>query len=208
MATLTLQDWTARAAAIAPEGQAFIAGDFAPAAEGKTYVNINPATGAVLNQVADCSSSDVDRAVSTARKAFDSGVWAHQSPSDRKRVILRLADLMERDRETLALLESLDMGKPIAVSCDYEMPMLIDFVRWFAEATDKLYDEIAPTGAGTLALIRREPVGVVAAVVPWNFPLDMAIWKCIPALAAGNSVVLKPAEQSPLSALHLAGLMA
>ena len=152
MATLTLQDWTARAAAIAPEGQAFIAGDFAPAAEGKTYVNINPATGAVLNQVADCSSSDVDRAVSTARKAFDSGVWAHQSPSDRKRVLLRLADLMERDRETLALLESLDMGKPIAVSCDYEMPMLIDFVRWFAEATDKLYDEIAPTGAGTLAL--------------------------------------------------------
>ena len=208
MATLTLQDWTARAAALFPEGRAFIAGAFSPAADGKTYENINPATGKVLNQVADCSSADVDRAVAAARKAFDSGVWSRQSPTDRKRVLLRLADLLERDRESLALLESLDMGKPVAVSCDYEMPMLVDFVRWFAEATDKLYDEVAPTGPGTLALIRREPVGVVAAVVPWNFPLDMAIWKCIPALAAGNSVVLKPAEQSPLTALHLAGLMA
>lgn len=208
MSTLTLHDWTARAAAIIPEGRAFIAGAFTDARDGGTYANLNPATGAVLNRVADCAAADVDRAVAAARAAFDSGVWSRRTPTDRKRVLLRLADLIERDIETLALLESLDMGKPVAVSCDYEMPMLVDFVRWFAESADKLYDEVAPTGPGTLALVRREAVGVVAAVVPWNFPLDMAIWKCVPALVAGNSVVLKPAEQSPLTALHLARLMA
>ena len=208
MSTLTLHDWTARAAAIVPEGRAFIAGAFTDARDGGTYANLNPATGAVLNRVADCTAADVDRAVAAARAAFDSGVWSRRTPTDRKRVLLRLADLIERDIETLALLESLDMGKPVAVSCDYEMPMLVDFVRWFAESADKLYDEVAPTGPGTLALVRREAVGVVAAVVPWNFPLDMAIWKCVPALVAGNSVVLKPAEQSPLTALHLARLMA
>lgn len=208
MSTLTLHDWTARAAAIVPEGRAFIAGAFTDARDGGTYANLNPATGAVLNRVADCAAADVDRAVAAARAAFDSGVWSRRTPTDRKRVLLRLADLIERDIETLALLESLDMGKPVAVSCDYEMPMLVDFVRWFAESADKLYDEVAPTGPGTLALVRREAVGVVAAVVPWNFPLDMAIWKCVPALVAGNSVVLKPAEQSPLTALHLARLMA
>lgn len=208
MSTLTLHDWTARAAAIVPEGRAFIAGAFTDARDGGTYANLNPATGAVLNRVADCAAADVDRAVAAARAAFDSGVWSRRTPTDRKRVLLRLADLIERDIETLALLESLDMGKPVAVSCDYEMPMLVDFVRWFAESADKLYDEVAPTGPGTLALVRREAVGVVAAVVPWNFPLDMAIWKCVPALVAGNSVVLKPAEQSPLTALHLARLTA
>lgn len=208
MSTLTLHDWTARAAAIVPEGRAFIAGAFTDARDGGTYANLNPATGAVLNRVADCTAADVDRAVAAARAAFDSGVWSRRTPTDRKRVLLRLADLIERDIETLALLESLDMGKPVAVSCDYEMPMLVDFVRWFAESADKLYDEVAPTGPGTLALVRREAVGVVAAVVPWNFPLDMAIWKCVPALVAGNSVVLKPAEQSPLTALHLARLTA
>jgi gamma-glutamyl-gamma-aminobutyraldehyde dehydrogenase len=208
MSTLTLHDWTARAAAIVPEGRAFIAGAFTDARDGGTYANLNPATGAVLNRVADCAAADVDRAVAAARAAFDSGVWSRRTPTDRKRVLLRLADLIERDIETLALLESLDMGKPVAVSCDYEMPMLVDFVRWFAESSDKLYDEVAPTGPGTLALVRREAVGVVAAVVPWNFPLDMAIWKCVPALVAGNSVVLKPAEQSPLTALHLARLTA
>lgn len=208
MSTLTLHDWTARAAAIVPEGRAFIAGAFTDARDGGTYANLNPATGAVLNRVADCTAADVDRAVAAARAAFDSGVWSRRTPTDRKRVLLRLADLIERDIENLALLESLDMGKPVAVSCDYEMPMLVDFVRWFAESADKLYDEVAPTGPGTLALVRREAVGVVAAVVPWNFPLDMAIWKCVPALVAGNSVVLKPAEQSPLTALHLARLTA
>jgi gamma-glutamyl-gamma-aminobutyraldehyde dehydrogenase len=208
MAVPTLQEWTARAAAMSPEGRAFIDGDFRAAGDGKTYPNVNPATGAVLNHVADCSSVDVDHAVSAARRAFEAGVWSRRTPTERKKVLLKLADLIERDAETLALLESLDMGKPVAVSLSYEMPMLVDFVRWFAEAADKVYDEIAPTGPGALALIRREAVGVVAAVVPWNFPLDMAIWKCVPALAAGNSVVLKPAEQSPLTALHLAGLMA
>lgn len=208
MPDISLQEWTRRAKDISLEGRAFIGGRFVSPRSGKTYDNTNPATGTHLNAVSECAAEDVDLAVAAARRAFNSGSWSRRTPGERKRVLLKLADLMERDIETLALLESLDMGKPVAVACGYEMPMLVDFVRWFAEAIDKLYDEIAPTGPGALALIRREAVGVVAAVVPWNFPLDMAIWKCVPALAAGNSVVLKPAEQSPLTALHLARLMA
>lgn len=204
----TLEFWTERAARLSPEGRAFIGGAFVEAASGRRYSNTDPATGRVLNEVADCGPEDVDRAVAAAREAFESGVWSKRTPTERKRVLQKLADLIERDMETLALLESLDMGKPIGMSFGTELPELVDYVRWYAEAVDKLYGEIAPTGPGNLALIRREPVGVVGAVVPWNFPLDMAIWKCVPALATGNSVVLKPAEQSPLTALHLARLMA
>jgi gamma-glutamyl-gamma-aminobutyraldehyde dehydrogenase len=187
-------------------GEAFIGGVFGPAARGRTYENINPATGQVINTVARCDASDVDRAVAVARAAFESGAWSRLAPSDRKQVLLRLAELIEANADELALLESLDVGKPVAVSRSFEMPDVVNFVRWFAEALDKLYGEIAPLGPGNLALITREAVGVVGAVVPWNFPLDMAIWKCVPALGAGNSVVLKPAEQTPLTALKLAEL--
>ncbi|EJT04447.1 aldehyde dehydrogenase [Rhizobium sp. CCGE 510] len=199
--------WTERAATLRPEGRAFIAGEFVNAVSAATYENRNPATGAVINLVASCDQLDVDAAVVAARTSFESGVWSRITPTERKKTLLKLAELIERDSEELALLESLDMGKPVSVAFGYELPELVEYVRWFSEAIDKLYDEVAPAGQGNLALIRREPVGVVGSVVPWNFPLDMAIWKTIPALAAGNSVVLKPAEQSPLTALKLAELV-
>ncbi|MEM1142928.1 MAG: aldehyde dehydrogenase [Pseudomonadota bacterium] len=203
-----LDYWTEYSRRIVPEGRAFIDGLFVDAASGATYSNRNPATNDNINEVAKCDIADVDAAVAAARRSFETGSWSGRTPTERKKTLLHLADLVERDIETLALLESLDMGKPVGMSHDYEMPELVESIRWFAEAIDKLYDEIAPAGRGNLAMIRREAVGVVAAVVPWNFPLDMAIWKCIPALAAGNSVVLKPAEQTPLTALHLAKLVA
>lgn len=207
MTVHSLDFWTRRSHEVRPEGLAFIDGKFVPSISGKTYENRNPATDIVINHVAECDARDVDIAVAAARRTFEGGAWARRSPTERKRILLRLADLIERDMETIALLESMDMGKPVQVAHDYELPELVEYVRWFAEAVDKLYDEIAPAAPGNLAMIRREAVGVVAAVVPWNFPLDMAVWKCLPALAMGNSVVLKPAEQSPLTALYLARLM-
>ncbi|MDR0242931.1 MAG: aldehyde dehydrogenase [Burkholderia sp.] len=208
MNTRNRQYWERKVSGLSIEGRSYIDGAFVPALSGKTYECTNPATGEVIGLIADCDVADVDRAVAAARQAFASGTWSRISPTDRKKTLLKLADLLEENREELALLESIDMGKPVEVAFSYEMPDLVEYVRWFAEAIDKLYDEIAPAAEGNLALIRREPIGVVAAVVPWNFPLDMAIWKCIPALAAGNSVVLKPAEQSPLTALKLAELAA
>jgi gamma-glutamyl-gamma-aminobutyraldehyde dehydrogenase len=190
---------------IRPEGRAFIGGGFVSARGGEVYPNYNPATGALINEVARCRAADVDQAVNAARQSFEQGVWSRLTPSERKRILLRLADLIDANIDELSLLESIDVGKPLLVSRDYEMPEAATYVRWFAEALDKLYGEIAPTGGTNLALIQREPVGVVGAVTPWNFPFDMAIWKCIPALGAGNSVVLKPAEQTP-SALKLAAL--
>lgn len=204
----SLDFWTRRSAQIRPEGNAFIDGKYVSSKSGKSFENRNPATNAVINLIAECDSTDVDLAVVAARRSFEAGSWSRRSPTERKTVLLRLADLIDRDRETLALLESLDMGKPVQLAFEAELPSVANYVRWMAEAIDKLYGEIAPTAPGDLALIRREAIGVVAAVVPWNFPIDMAIWKCIPALASGNSVVLKPAEQSPLTALHLAKLTA
>lgn len=199
--------WEEKARTLEIESRAFIDGEFVAASSGRTFACVNPATNQVLAQIADCNGADVDRAVAAARVAFNKGVWSQSSPAERKAVLLKLARLIAEHLDELALLESLDMGKPVGVSANYEMPDLVAYVEWIAEAIDKLYDEVAPTQKGTLALIRREPVGVVAAVVPWNFPLDMAIWKCVPALAMGNSVVLKPAEQSPLTAIKLAKLM-
>ncbi|MEI2687439.1 MAG: aldehyde dehydrogenase [Cypionkella sp.] len=169
---------------------------------------INPATGAVLTQVASCKSEDVDVAVRAARAAFEAGHWSRMAPGDRKAVMLRLADLIRENHVELALLDSLDMGKLVTDAATIDVPGSAHFFQWYAEAIDKIYDEVAPTGRGDLALVRRVPLGVVGAVTPWNFPLDMATWKSAAALAAGNSVILKPAEQSPLSALRLAELAA
>ncbi|TNC67515.1 aldehyde dehydrogenase [Rubellimicrobium roseum] len=200
--------WKAKAQALRFRHRAFIGGRFVDAAGGGTFDSINPATGEVLAQVAACEAEDVDRAVVAARRAFDSGVWSRAAPSHRKGVLLRLAGLIRDNLEELALLDSLDMGKLVKDAATIDVPGSAGIFQWYAEAIDKLYDEVAPTGQGDLALVRRVPLGVVGAVVPWNFPLDMATWKCAPALAAGNSVVLKPAEQSPLSALRLAELAA
>lgn len=208
MSAATLATWQARASALRPHHQAFIDGQFVDAQGGQTFATINPANGQKLADVAACQPADVDRAVLAARRAFESGVWAQQHPRERKRVLLRLAALIEQHTEELALLETLDMGKPISDALAYDLPETAKCFAWYAEAIDKQYDEIAPTGPDALATITREPVGVVAAVVPWNYPLMMASWKVAPALAAGNSVLLKPAEQSPLSALRLAELAA
>jgi gamma-glutamyl-gamma-aminobutyraldehyde dehydrogenase/4-guanidinobutyraldehyde dehydrogenase/NAD-dependent aldehyde dehydrogenase len=205
--TPTLADWQARAATLAAslETRAFIDDEFVAAESGETFATINPATGETLADVASCDAADADKAVALARAAFARGDWARLAPTERKLVMLRLATLMESHRDTLALLDTLDMGKPIN-SAQSDVSGAIGCIRHQAESIDKLYGEVAPTGDDTLALVLREPLGVVAAIVPWNFPLMMTAWKIGPALAAGNSVILKPSEKSPLSALYLASL--
>lgn len=202
----TSAQWKALSESVTLHGQAFIAGQFQGAVSGETFPAINPATEEKLTDVASCDVADVDLAVSAARKAFVSGVWSDLAPGDRKRVLLRLADLVERHGDELAVLDSLDMGKPISEMVGIDVPDSIDCLRWTAESIDKLYGEIAPTGNDTLGLISHEPAGVVAAITPWNYPLMMATWKIAPALAAGNSVILKPSEKSALSVLRLAEL--
>ncbi|HCP18861.1 MAG TPA: aldehyde dehydrogenase PuuC [Alphaproteobacteria bacterium] len=200
------QEWQNLAGQLKPRHQLFINGRFEDAASGKCFSSMNPANNAILAEVAEGDSADIDRAVMAARAAFDKGVWSEETPQNRKAVLLKLADLIRDNLEELALLDSMDMGKLVEDAAAVDVPGSAAFFQWYAEAIDKIYDEIAPTGAGNLALITKEPLGVVGAVVPWNFPLDMATWKAAAALAAGNSVVLKPAEQSPLSALRLAEL--
>ncbi len=199
-------DWRAEAAKMRFPDKAFIGGKHVAAASGQTFECISPIDGKVLAKVAACDKEDVDRAVYAARAAFEKGVWADTSPRQRKRTLLKLADLIEKHADELALLETLDMGKPIKNSRSSDLRAVVDTVRWYAEAIDKIYDEIAPTPKDQIALITREPLGVVAAVVPWNFPLLMTTWKFAPALAAGNSIVIKPAEQSPMTALRIAEL--
>lgn len=184
----------------------FIDAVFAPACAGRTFETKNPFDGATLANLAASSAEDVDIAVNSARAAFESGVWAKLHPSERKLVLSKLADLVEKHAEELAVMEALDAGKPIADCLEIDLPETASCIRWHGEAQDKLYDQIAPSSPDGLGLIVREPVGVVAAVLPWNFPLLMMAWKIGPALATGNSVVVKPAEQTSLTALRLAEL--
>ncbi len=200
------EDWHERARALSPNGHAFIDGRYVAAASGATFDCLSPIDGRSLAQVASTDAADVDLAVAAARRAFESGVWVRQSPRERKRVLLRFAELILEHGEELALLETLDMGKPIADSLAVDIPATARCIAWYAEAIDKIYDEIAPTSHQALALVTREPVGVVGAIVPWNFPLIMAAWKIGPALAAGNSFILKPSEKSPLTAIRIAEL--
>lgn len=187
-------------------GQSFIDGRLVDAQSKRTYDNISPRDGSVLNQVASCNAADVDQAVAAARRAFDAGVWRDMQPAERKAILLKWADLLEEHGDELALFETLDMGKPISESINVDVSALLDTLRWYAEWCDKIYDEVAPSGPTALGLVTREPSGVVAAVTPWNFPMVLAMWKIAPALASGNSVVLKPAEQSPLTAIRMAEL--
>ena len=193
---------------LAIKGQAFIDGRFVESVSGETFDDISPRDGQVIAKVAACDAADVDLAVKAARRAFDTGVWRDRSPKERKKVLQRFAALFEKHMDELAVLETLDMGKPISESRTIDVNVVLDTLQWYAECPDKLYDEIAPTGPNQLATITREPVGVVGAVVPWNFPMLMAAWKLAPDLATGNSVILKPAEQSPLTALRMAELAA
>lgn len=203
-----MTDWIQAAADLTPETRLFIGGDFRSALDGGTFDTIAPRDGSIIAAVSSASAADIDLAVLSASRAFESGVWAQADVRHRQAVLLRLSELMLEHRDELALLESLDAGHPIGDALNVDVPNAARTFRWYAEALDKRYDEIAPTPRNALALITREPLGVVAAVVPWNYPLIIAAWKVAPALAAGNSVVLKPAELTSLSALKLAELAA
>jgi 4-guanidinobutyraldehyde dehydrogenase/NAD-dependent aldehyde dehydrogenase len=203
---IPIRDWHERAATLELRTQAFIDGRYRDAESGETFECVNPANGTRLADVASCAGADVEAAVASARRAFDAGDWSGQSPNSRKRVLRKFAELILAHGDELALTESLDMGKPISDSLSVDVPGAAHCIEWYAEAVDKVYDEVAPTSRSTLATITREPVGVVGAIVPWNFPLLMAAWKLGPALATGNSVVLKPSEKSPLTAIRVAEL--
>lgn len=204
--SLTHSDAQQIASRITLEGRAFIDGAYVPASDGATFDTANPATGATISAVAHCSVADVDRAVAAARRAFEAGAWSRAAPERRKEVLQRLASLVRDHRDELAVLESIDSGKTIT-DCLHEVGTEVPrFLDWYAELADKSFGKVAPTGEETLALIVREPAGVVGLVLPWNFPLLMAAWKLAPALAAGCSVLIKPAEQTPLTALRLAAL--
>jgi len=199
-------NWHERARELKPRSQAFIGGKYVDALSGETFENISPVDGRVIARIAATDSADVDVAVASARAAFDKGSWSKMPPAKRKRVLIKFADLIRSHADELGLLETLDMGKPISDSVNVDIRAAANSIAWFGEAIDKVYDEVAPTGHDALAMITREPVGVVGAIVPWNFPLLMASWKLGPALAAGNSVVLKPSEKSPLTAIRVAQL--
>jgi len=202
----TRQDWGSQAAELDIESRAFVDGQYRDALSGETRATVNPANGEKLADVANCGIEDADRAVEVARAAFESGVWSAMAPADRKMVLVRWAELIEDNADEIALLECLDVGKPIGDTTGVDVPSAARTIRWSGEAIDKVYDEIPPTPADTLALVQRLPLGVVAAIVPWNFPLSTTAWKLAPSLATGNSVILKPASNTPLSALRIAGL--
>lgn len=206
MTSFSKDHWLTLKASTRLPNKAWINGQYQSASDGSCYNTVNPATGELLSATASCTSSDVDSAVQNARDTFESGVWAALPPAGRKAVIRKLSSLMMDHREELALLESLNVGKPVMDCYNLDIPGAAGCFEWYAESIDKLYGEVAPTDRNNIATITREPVGVVAAVIPWNFPLDIAAWKLAPALMAGNSVILKPAEQSPLTALRLAEL--
>ena len=199
-------DWRERAARLAVDGRALIDGRRVDARDAPRFDSVSPVDGRTLGTVARGAAADIDAAVAAARAAFEDGRWARQPPVARKRVLQDFARRVSAAGEELALLETLDMGKPIRHALGVDVAATARTIGWYAEAVDKLYDEIAPTGPQALALITREPMGVIGAIVPWNYPMVMASWKLGPALAAGNSVVLKPSEKSPLSALRLAEL--
>ncbi len=203
---LTTKEYNSIAAGLSMPSQAYIDGAFRPAASGKTFDTFNPATGAVLARVAACGADDVNFAVAKARDAFEDGRWSRLHPAERKRALLELARVIERNARELAVMESLNSGKTIYDCETVDVPETINCLRWHAELIDKIYDQVSPASDNHVAMIVREPVGVVGLVLPWNFPLLMLAWKIGPALASGCSVVVKPAEETPLTALRVAEL--
>ena len=203
---LTASDYAAIARDLTLPTMAFIDGSFRPALSGRTFETTNPATGALLARIAACDASDVDVAVKAANVAFDDGRWHKLSPNERKHVLLRFADLLDEHATELSVMESLDSGKPIAECETVDIPEAIHTIRWHAELIDKIYDSTAPVGSDAMTLVVREPIGVVGLVLPWNFPLLMLAWKIAPSLAAGCSIVVKPAQETTLTALRVAEL--
>ena len=187
--------------------QLFINGKYQKSISEKSFENISPIDGSIVNQVFFAEQEDIDLAVSKAKETFNKGYWSNLSPGERKKILLKFAILLERDRLELSLLDTIDMGKTINDTYNADLPTSIDNIEWYAEIIDKLFDDISPSSKEYLGLITKEPIGVVAAIVPWNYPLWMAIWKIAPALITGNSVILKPAEQSPMSAIKIGSLL-
>ena len=186
------------------EGRAFIDGKYVDAIDGQKFENINPATGETLCSVAKCNYKDVDLAVKASRKAFESGMWSRTSPEFRKDILLKFAELLRQHGEENSVLECVDTGKLIGDCIDEvanDAPM---HFQWYGELIDKFFGKVSPTEPSITSLIVKEPIGVVAGVVPWNFPLMMAVWKAAPALAAGCSLIIKPAEDTPLTAIRVA----
>lgn len=186
--------------------QCFIGGKWVDAASGKTFETLNPATEEVIAKVAEGDAEDIDRAVKAARKAFDSGPWSRTDARDRGRLLNRLADLIEKNFDELAALETLDNGKPISDSRSADLPLVLDCLRYYAGWADKIHGQTIPVRGDYFTYTRKEPVGVAGQIIPWNFPMLMVSWKWGPALAAGCTIVMKPAEQTPLSCLRLAEL--
>ena len=203
---LSKKEYRAIASKIKFPVEPFIDGKFQKSKAGRLMETINPATGSVLTNVTACDEDDVNFAVEVSRRAFNSGEWACKHPSERKAVLLKLAQLIEKNQTELAVLESLESGKPISECELTDLPETIVTIQWHAEAIDKIYDQISPANADAVGLITREPLGVVGCVLPWNFPLMMLAWKIAPALAGGNSVIVKPAEQTSMTALRIAEL--
>jgi gamma-glutamyl-gamma-aminobutyraldehyde dehydrogenase len=202
----TKQEYHAIAASLDLPTSAYIDGAYRPAESGRTFASVNPATDAPLVDIAACDASDVDFAVTKAREAFDDGRWSRMHPSDRKAVLIRLCKLMTRNARELAVMESVDSGKTIFDCETVDLPETINCLKWHAEAIDKIYDQVSPASDDHIAMVVREPIGVVGLVLPWNFPLLMLAWKIGPALAVGCSVVVKPAEETSLTALRVAEL--
>jgi gamma-glutamyl-gamma-aminobutyraldehyde dehydrogenase len=206
MTLLTHEEYMAIAADLDLPTSAFIDGAYRPSRSGKTFETRNPATGEVIAQIASCGADDVDFAVEKAREAFEDGRWSRLHPSERKDVLIRLCKLLTRNARELAVMESIDSGKTIYDCETVDVPETIHCIKWHAEAVDKIYDQVSPASDDHIAMVVREPIGVVGLVLPWNFPLLMLAWKIGPALAAGCSVVLKPAEETSLTALKVAEL--
>lgn len=200
------QDWNELATGLQLEGRAFIKGRYTPSRNNHIFHCFNPANGQCLADIASCDEADVEMAIEAAREAFDSGVWSGLPSRSRARVLKRFAELIRNHANELAVLETLDMGKPISDSITVDIPGAAYCVEWYAEIIDKVGGEVPPVDPKLLGLVTREPVGVVAAIIPWNFPLLMASWKFAPALATGNAVIIKPSEKSPLTAIRLGAL--
>lgn len=205
---LNFAQWQAHAAALSIETRAFIDGRYTEAENGERYACVSPIDGKVLGEVVSCNAAEAEVAVKAARAAFEDGRWSRKAPRERKKILQDFSALILKHEAELALLETLDMGKPIRDSLPVDVRGAARCIAWYAEAIDKVNDEVTPTPHDQIGMITREPVGVVACIVPWNFPLLMASWKIAPALAAGNSVILKPSEKSPLTAIRIAALAA
>ena len=203
---LTRDEYQALAQTLVLPSGAFVDGRYKAAVSGQSFETLNPATGSRLAQIAACDAPDVDHAVEKAREAFEDGRWSKRHPAERKKTIIQLCKLIRRHRHELAVLESLESGKPIHDIETVDIPEALHCLEWHAETADKTYDQVAPSGDDAVALVVREPIGVVAAVLPWNFPILMMAWKIGPALAAGNSVIVKPAEETSMTALKIAEL--